>query len=108
MLGAAGLAVGLALQGTLSNVAAGVMLLILRPYRVGDVVDIGGAAGSVQKLDLFTTQLSNANNHKIVILLQQPSQALTEDHVVVGDQHSNLFYRIHKLSLSLTPLLKGI
>lgn len=67
VLGAASLAVGLALQGTLSNVAAGVMLLILRPYRVGDVVDIGGAAGSVQKLDLFTTQLSNANNHKIVV-----------------------------------------
>lgn len=67
VLGAASLAVGLALQGTLSNVAAGVMLLILRPYRVGDVVDIGGAVGSVQKLDLFTTQLSNANNHKIVV-----------------------------------------
>lgn len=67
VLGAASLAVGLALQGTLSNVAAGVMLLILRPYRVGDVVDIGGATGAVQKLDLFTTQMSNANNHKIVV-----------------------------------------
>lgn len=67
VLGAASLAVGLALQGTLSNVAAGVMLLVLRPYRVGDIVDIGGATGTVQKLDLFTTQLSNANNHKIVV-----------------------------------------
>ncbi len=67
VLGAASLAVGLALQGTLSNVAAGVMLLVLRPYRVGDVVDIGGATGAVQKLDLFTTQLANANNHKIVV-----------------------------------------
>jgi len=67
VLGAASLAVGLALQGTLSNVAAGVMLLILRPYRVGDVVDIGGVTASVQKLDLFTTQLSNASNHKIVV-----------------------------------------
>ena len=67
VLGAASLAVGLALQGTLSNVAAGVMLLILRPYRVGDVVDIGGVTSSVQKLDLFTTQLSNASNHKIVV-----------------------------------------
>lgn len=67
VLGAASLAVGLALQGTLSNVAAGVMLLVLRPYRVGDVVDIGGATGSVQRLDLFTTQMSNANNHKIVV-----------------------------------------
>jgi len=67
VLGAASLAVGLALQGTLSNVAAGVMLLILRPYRVGETIDVGGASGTVQRLDLFTTQLSNANNHKIVV-----------------------------------------
>ena len=67
VLGAASLAVGLALQGTLSNVAAGVLLLILRPYKVGDVIDIGGVSGSVQRLDLFVTQMSNANNHKIVV-----------------------------------------
>jgi small conductance mechanosensitive channel len=67
VLGAASLAVGLALQGTLSNVAAGVMLLVLRPYRVGEVVEIANVSGTVQRLDLFTTQLSNANNHKIVI-----------------------------------------
>lgn len=67
VLGAASLAVGLALQGTLSNVAAGVLLLVLRPYKVGDVIEIGGASGSVQRLDLFTTQMSNANNHKIVV-----------------------------------------
>ena len=47
VLGAAGLAVGLALQGTLSNVAAGVMLLVFRPFRVGDFVEAGGAAGSI-------------------------------------------------------------
>lgn len=67
VLGAASLAVGLALQGTLANVAAGVVLLILRPYRVGDVIEVGGASGSVQRLDLFVTQISNANNHKIVV-----------------------------------------
>jgi small conductance mechanosensitive channel len=66
VLGAASLAVGLALQGTLSNVAAGVMLLILRPYRVGDLVDIGGNVGKVQRLDLFFTQLSDVNNVKIM------------------------------------------
>ena len=66
VLGAASLAVGLALQGTLSNVAAGVMLLILRPYRVGDLVNIGGDVGKVVRLDLFTTQLLDANNTKIV------------------------------------------
>lgn len=80
VLGAASLAVGLALQGTLSNVAAGVMLLILRPYRVGDVIDIGGAVGSVEKLDLFTTQMKNASNHKIVVPNSQ----------VLGDRILNL------------------
>lgn len=67
VLGAASLAVGLALQGTLSNVAAGVVLLILRPYRVGDVINVGGASGTVQRLDLFVTQIANADNHKIVV-----------------------------------------
>jgi small conductance mechanosensitive channel len=67
VLGAASLAVGLALQGTLSNVAAGVLLLVLRPYKVGDVIEVGGATGAVQRLDLFVTQLSNPNNHKIVV-----------------------------------------
>jgi small conductance mechanosensitive channel len=67
VLGAASLAVGLALQGTLSNVAAGVMLLVLRPYRVGDLVDINNNVGKVTRLDLFFTQMSDANNVKIVI-----------------------------------------
>lgn len=66
VLGAASLAIGLALQGTLSNVAAGVMLLLLRPYRVGDVVDIGGQRGVVRKLDLFTTQLVDGANVRII------------------------------------------
>jgi small conductance mechanosensitive channel len=67
VLGAASLAIGLALQGTLSNVAAGVMLLILRPYKVGDVVQVGDKAGTVQKLDLFTTRMIDANNMRITV-----------------------------------------
>ncbi|CAN5341649.1 mechanosensitive ion channel family protein [soil metagenome] len=67
VLGAASLAVGLALQGTLSNVAAGMMLLILRPYRVGDLINISGHVGKVQRLDMFTTQLIDANNVRIVV-----------------------------------------
>jgi small conductance mechanosensitive channel len=67
VLGAASLAVGLALQGTLSNVAAGVMLLVLRPYRVGDLIDVSGRVGKVQRLDLFMTQMSDANNVKIMV-----------------------------------------
>jgi small conductance mechanosensitive channel len=62
VVGAASIAIGLALQGALSNVAAGVMLLILRPYRVGDVVEINGKIGTVKRLDLFTTQLADGDN----------------------------------------------
>ncbi len=57
VLGAAGLAIGLALQGTLSNVAAGVMLLVLRPFKAGDFIDAGGLAGTVVEIGLFTSEL---------------------------------------------------
>lgn len=56
-LGAAGLAIGLALQGTISNVAASIMLLWLRPFKVGDVIEGGGVAGTVKTLGLFATEL---------------------------------------------------
>lgn len=59
LLGAAGLAIGLALQGALSNVAAGVLLLALRPFKVGDAVDIAGTAGVVQDVGLFVTRLTS-------------------------------------------------
>lgn len=66
VLGAASLAIGLALQGALSNVAAGVMLLLFRPYRVGDVVEIAGRTGTVRMLDLFVTELATPDNVKVV------------------------------------------
>lgn len=61
-LGAAGLAIGLALQGTLSNVAAGVMLLILRPFNVGDFIQYNGNSGTVKDLGLFGTELATPDN----------------------------------------------
>jgi len=62
VLGAAGLAIGLALQGTLSNVSAGVMLLILRPFNVGDYITFGQEGGTVKALGLFGTELAMADN----------------------------------------------
>lgn len=62
VLGASALAVGLALQGTLSNVAAGVMLLILRPFKQGDAVSIGGTMGIVDAIGLFTTEMHTFDN----------------------------------------------
>lgn len=67
VLGAAGLAIGLALQGTLSNVAAGVMLLAFRPFRVGDYVTVAGQTGTVRSLSLFTTELATPDNIQIVV-----------------------------------------
>jgi small conductance mechanosensitive channel len=61
LLGAAGLAVGLALKDTLSNIAAGIMLLILRPYGIGDYVECGSQSGTVKELGLFTTTLETAD-----------------------------------------------
>jgi len=67
VLAAAGFAVGLALQGTLSNFASGIMLLVFRPFGVGDYVDAGGAAGSVQEIGIFSTILHTPDNVKIVV-----------------------------------------
>ena len=67
ILGAASLAIGLALQGTLSDLAAGVMLVIFRPYKLGQYVDIGGTAGTVRDLNLFTTELVTPDNVQIIM-----------------------------------------
>jgi small conductance mechanosensitive channel len=67
IVGAASLAIGLALQGTLSNVAAGIMLLIFRPFRLGDSVDIAGKSGTVKNLNLFMTELASDDNVQVLI-----------------------------------------
>jgi small conductance mechanosensitive channel len=67
VLGAAGLAVGLALQGSLSNCAAGVMLIVLRPYRVGDVVVIGKYMGRVEAIRVFQTTIVTADHREVQI-----------------------------------------
>jgi len=67
LIGAAGLAVGLAFQGTLSNFAAGAMLLIFRPYKVGDVVNVAGNLGKVFEIELFTTAIDTFDNRRFII-----------------------------------------
>lgn len=66
VLGAASLAIGLALQGTLSNVAAGVMLLLFRPFKVGDYVEAAGLSGTVKSITLFVTELATPDNVQIL------------------------------------------
>jgi len=67
VLGATSLAIGLALQGTLSNLAAGVMLLLFRPFHIGDNVEVGGKAGKVKSLSLFMTELVAGDNTQILL-----------------------------------------
>ena len=70
LLGAAGLAVGLALQGAMSNVAAGVMLLLFRPYKVGDFIDAAGKFGKVTEVGLFTTEKSGGSRSSITAIMK--------------------------------------
>lgn len=67
VIGAAGLAIGLAMQGTLSNFSAGHMLLIFRPFKVGDVVSTAGVTGKVINLALFTTEFDTPDNRRIIV-----------------------------------------
>lgn len=67
LIGAAGLAIGLAFQGTLSNFASGIMLLAFRPVRNGDYVSVGGHAGTVQEIGIFTLELATIQNVQIII-----------------------------------------
>ncbi len=67
VLGAAGLAIGLALQGSLSNFAAGVLMILFKPLKVDDYVEAGGAAGVVEEVGIFTTTIKTPDNKKIIV-----------------------------------------
>ena len=67
LLGAAGLAIGMALQGTLGHFASGVLILIFKPYRVGDLIDIQGQVGTVKEIQVFNTIIDSLENKKVII-----------------------------------------
>ncbi|HUU43778.1 MAG TPA: mechanosensitive ion channel domain-containing protein [Planctomycetota bacterium] len=78
VIGAAGLAVGLALQGSLANFAAGVLLVIFRPLKVGDFVEGGGQVGTVEEVGIFTTTLVSPDNRVVTV----PNAKLTSDNII--------------------------
>lgn len=78
VLGAAGLAIGLALQGSLSNFAAGFLMIIFRPFCVGDYIEGAGVAGTVEEIQIFTTTLKTPDNKSIII----PNAKLTGDNII--------------------------
>jgi len=67
LLGAAGLAVGLALQSSLQNFASGVMLIVFRPFKTGDFVEAGGVSGTVERINIFSTQMRTGDNREIIV-----------------------------------------
>ena len=75
VLGAAGLAVGLALQGTLANIAAGVLLLFLRPFKIGEYIDAGGVAGTVREIGLFATEFQSYDGIFVMVPNSQLASA---------------------------------
>ncbi len=86
ILTAAGFAIGLAFQGTLSNFAAGVLLLVFRPFKVGDLVVIGGVTGKVNEIDLFTTTLDTGDNRRLIL----PNNS------IAGNTIENVSYHEHR------------
>ena len=78
VIGAAGLAIGLALQGSLANFASGILLIIFRPFRVGDYVEGGGTAGTVEELSIFTTILKSPDNKLIIV----PNSSMTSGNII--------------------------
>lgn len=79
IIGAAGLAVGLALQGSLANFAAGVMLIIFQPFKVGDEVEAAGASGIVKEIQIFSTILDSKDNKTIIV----PNAKITSDKIII-------------------------
>jgi small conductance mechanosensitive channel len=88
-VGAVGLAIGLALQGTLQNIAAGIMLLALRPFRIGEYVEVGSIAGTIEEIGLFATRLRTADGVYVLApnstLWNQPVRNFTRNGVRRAD-----------------------
>ncbi len=83
VIAASGLALGLAFQGTLSNFSAGVMLLIFRPFKVGDYIEAGGVAGLVEEIQIFTTEIKSLDNKRLIV----PNSAIFGSNVVNFTHH---------------------
>lgn len=86
IVASAGLAIGLALQGSLANFAGGVLIMIFRPFKIGDLVEAQGETGAVKEIEIFTTKLTGLSNKEIII----PNGSLSNGTII------NLYRRRHK------------
>lgn len=90
VIGAAGLAVGLALQGSLSNFASGFLIILFRPFKVGDVITTGGVTGKVEEIQIFNTELLLGDGVKVVIPNSQITGATLHNYTVFGRRRIDL------------------
>lgn len=113
ILGAAGLAVGLSLQGSLSNFAGGMLIIVFKPFRVGDTIEAQGVVGTVSEIQIFVTIMISGNNQTIFV----PNGALSNGNIVnysvAGTRRADLQFVIaystdlHKLKSSILMILKS-
>jgi small conductance mechanosensitive channel len=85
VVGAASLAIGLALQGSLANFASGVLIVLFHPFKVGDTVDAGGAQGRVEEIQIFSTIIISADNKRIIV----PNSKITSDKITIEQQKAS-------------------
>ena len=94
ILGAMGLAIGLSLQGSLSNFAGGMLIIMFKPFRVGDFIEAQGVAGTVEEIQIFVTKLTNSNNQVIFV----PNGALSNGNIMnysaAGTRRANITFTV--------------
>jgi small conductance mechanosensitive channel len=94
ILGAAGLAVGLSLQGSLSNFAGGMLIILFKPFRVGDTIEAQGVTGVVSEIQIFVTQLITANNQTIFVPNGNLSNGTITNYSVAGNRRADLLFSL--------------
>jgi small conductance mechanosensitive channel len=110
MLGAAGLALGLALQGSLSNFAGGILILIFKPFKVGDFISAQGVEGTVNKISVFNTKLTTFSNQAVIIpngnlsndkIINFSSEPLRRENLIIGISYSSNIQKAREVVLQL-------
>lgn len=110
MLGAAGLALGLALQGSLSNFAGGILILIFKPFKVGDFISAQGVEGTVNKITVFNTKLTTFSNQAVIIpngnlsndkIVNFSSEPLRRENLIIGISYSSNIQKAREVVLQL-------
>lgn len=94
LVGAAGIAIGLAMQGSLANFAAGVLIVLFRPYRVGDWIEAGGTSGAVVEVQILTTILTSADNKRIIVPNGQIMEGIITNYSTLATRRVDLVFGV--------------